>query len=37
MMDFFKGYGQILDCKLMNGFGFVEVNKTISLLFVIPM
>ncbi|CAB57400.1 guard protein for 5'-capping of pre-mRNAs Srp2/Npl3 [Schizosaccharomyces pombe] len=26
MMDFFKGYGQILDCKLMNGFGFVEVE-----------
>ncbi|EPX70762.1 mRNA export factor Srp2 [Schizosaccharomyces octosporus yFS286] len=24
--DFFKGYGQILDCKVMNGFGFIELE-----------
>ncbi|EEB05412.2 mRNA export factor Srp2 [Schizosaccharomyces japonicus yFS275] len=25
--DFFKGYGRILDCKLMNGFGFLELEN----------
>ncbi|EPY51925.1 mRNA export factor Srp2 [Schizosaccharomyces cryophilus OY26] len=24
--DFFKGYGRILDCKVMNGFGFIELE-----------